>query len=385
VEGSGIHPLRILVAPDSFKGSLTAAGAAGAIHRGILRVLPDAAVTVSPVSDGGDGLLDVVGTAVAGTMRMCTVHGPLPDQMVPARWFHARDDFAVVEMAEAAGLMRVPPAQRDPKITTTFGVGELMQDALRYDVRRGIIGIGGSGTNDGGAGMAQALGVALLDAGGEPLEHGGASLQLLDRIVTEKKDPRLTRVQWIVAGDVTNPLCGRDGATRVYGPQKGATESDLDILDNALERYAAVIEHDCGVSVRDLPGAGAAGGLGAGLVAFCGATLQPGIDVVLDMIGFDELLKTADVVITGEGKLDAQTRYGKAVDGVIRRAHRHHKEVLGVFGEVDGSLTREDLSTMFAVASAIRDERTDLETAMREAGPLLETRAAAVLQRFMDL
>jgi glycerate kinase len=382
VEGSGIHPLRVLVAPDSFKGSLSAVEAARAISRGVLQVLPEAVVRIAPVSDGGDGLLDVVSNTVTGTLRRCMVHGPLPGQMVEARWFHAEGDCAVIEMAEASGLMLVPPERRDPKVTTTRGVGELILDALRFDIRRGIIGIGGSGTNDGGAGMAEALGVELLNARGNAIPQGGASLAHLGRIVMKRKDPRLSGVEWIVASDVTNPLCGPEGASMVYGPQKGASQEDLVLLDNALDRYASMIGRDCGISVRDLPGAGAAGGLGAGLVAFCGAVLRPGIDVVLDMMRFDDLLEETDVVITGEGMLDAQTRFGKAVAGIVRRARRQN--TLGVFGQIDAGIAHKDLNDMFSGVSWIMREGITAERAIQEAGTLLEERAAEVFRGFIN-
>ncbi len=309
------------------------------------------------------------------------VHGPLPGQTVDARWFHAEGDCAVIEMAEASGLMLVPPERRDPKLTTTRGVGELMLDALRFDIRRGIIGIGGSATNDGGAGMAEALGVELLNAGGNAIAQGGAALAHLGRIVTKNKEQRLSGVEWIVASDVTNPLCGHEGASRVYGPQKGASKEDCVLLDNALDHYASIIERDCGIPVRDLPGAGAAGGLGAGLVAFCGASLQPGIDVVLDMIGFDDLLQETDVVITGEGMLDAQTRFGKAVAGIVRRGRREN--TLGVFGQIDAGLADKDLNDMFAGVSWIMREGITAERAMQEGGTLLEERAAEVFRHFI--
>lgn len=378
---SRIHALKILIAPDSFKGSLSAAEAADAIHRGVREVLPDALVARAPVSDGGDGLLDVVGRAVAGTMMTCTVHGPLPDQMVPARWFHARDGSAVLEMAEAAGLMLIPPDRRGPKITTTFGVGEMIRNALASGVQRAIIGLGGSGTIDGGAGMAQALGIRFLDRTGAPLPQGGASLKNLDRIVMENIDQRVRGVQWIAACDVTNPLCGTQGAAHVYGPQKGATTDDIRLLDEALDHYASVLERDCGVSVRDLPGAGAAGGFGAGLAALCGAAIQPGIDVVLDIIGFDKLLLNTDIVITGEGMLDAQTRFGKAVAGVVRRARRHGKQVLGVFGQID--LPLQEREEMFLQVASIVNDTTDAETAMRQAGMLLQERTTTMLQNYL--
>ena len=341
--------------------------------KGVLGADRNTQVRTLPVSDGGDGLLEAVGAALPGTMMRSQVHGPVPGQRVNARWFRpANGEIAVIEMAEAAGLLLVPQHRRNPAMTTTYGVGELMMAVVREGFRRVIIGIGGSATNDGGAGMAQALGIRLLDKSGRELPPGGAALRALDSVETGGIVPAIQSVEWIVASDVGNPLCGPRGATMVYAPQKGATGDDIGLLEEGLGRFADIIERDQGVSVRDLPGAGAAGGLGAGLLAFCGATVRPGIDIVLEMIGYDRHMHESDVVLTGEGRLDAQTGFGKAVHGVVQRSQVHGKPVLGVFGQIDQELGPEEIRKDFSLVETLVDSSISPETAMREAAQLLE-------------
>jgi glycerate 2-kinase len=313
--------VKIIVAPDSFKGSCSAAAAAAAIGRGARGALPGAEVVEVPVADGGEGTVEAMVKAMGGYTVRRAVTGPLGK---PVDAFFGRcGETAVVEMAAASGLTLVPPDRRDPRLTNTFGTGELIRAAVDAGARHIIVGLGGSATNDGGAGMAQALGARLLDADGRDLPPGGAALARLDRLdLSGLAD--LTGVRITVACDVDNPLTGPRGASAVFGPQKGATPQVVAELDQALARWAEKLEEAL-PSVRglaEMPGAGAAGGLAAGLVALCGAELRRGIDLVLETVGFAGLLAGADLVITGEGRIDAQTLSGKVPYGVAQAAAR---------------------------------------------------------------
>lgn len=372
----------IILAPDSFKGSLTAHQAVEAMERGVRAVLPDANVIRHPISDGGEGLVEVLAPTMKGTIRQTEVQGPLPGQRVKARWVLSSDgSTAVVEMAEAAGLELVPKGERDPKRTTTYGVGELLRAALDSGVRSVILGIGGSATNDGGAGMAEALGVRFLDEEGNPLRHGGAALSHLASIDVRGLDPRLKDCSLTVACDVRNILCGEEGASVVYGPQKGATQDDVQHLDAALHRYGECIRSTLNLDVFSLPGGGAAGGLGAGLVVFCGATLRSGIDVVLDATGFDRSLQSADLVITGEGRMDEQVIFGKALAGIITRSHRAGVPVAAVVGSFEGDRTGAVSKESLIDLETLVDEKTSMNHALRYAAELLATRTETLLQR----
>jgi glycerate kinase len=374
--------MRILIAPDSFKGSVTAYEAADAIERGIMQAAPDAITIKHPISDGGEGLIDVVTPVLGGRIRTTRVSGPLPSQRVNARWGISADgSTAIIEMAEAAGLPLVPKDRRDPTITTTYGVGELIRAALDEGVTSIIVGIGGSATNDGGAGMAQALGVRFLDSSGNPVGSGGASLLELASIDQQGKDPRLEKVEVLVACDVQNLLCGKEGASAVYGPQKGATLSDVSVLDKALERYGALIQLETGIDVMHIAGAGAAGGLGAGLLGFCGGTLMRGIDLVLRVTKFEDRIRETDLVITGEGKIDSQVRFGKALSGVIQRARRFKVPVLAVVGAVEGDRAQFINEDFLADLESLVDARTSEAEAMRNASALISEKTKLLLQR----
>jgi glycerate kinase len=328
--------MRILVAPQEFKGTLTAEAAAHAMAEGVRNALPDAVVEEFPVPDGGPGTVQAVLTAAGGRLVRTRVTGPMGDA-VGARWGLLDDGTAVIEMAAAAGLVLVPSGSRDPRRATTRGVGELIRAALDAGCKRLVIGLGGSATNDGGAGMAQALGVRLRDSRGHDLPPGGSALMRLHRIDTSGRDQRLAAaVQVIGATDVQNPLCGPEGASVVYGPQKGAGPEAVRELDTALQHYAGLIRRDLRVDVAGIPGSGAAGGLGAGLIAFLGADLRPGFETVAEITRLRERLAAADLVLTGEGRLDGQTAYGKTVAGVAQHASRAGVPVLvvpGVLGE----------------------------------------------------
>jgi len=326
--------MRIVVAPQALKGSLTAAEVGLAIASGVQRVYPQAEIVIIPVADGGEGTVQTLVDATGGEIVQQTVTGPLGTP-VPAFFGLLGDgETAAIEMASCAGLPLVPQEQRDPRITTTYGVGELLLAALERGRRRFTFGIGGSATNDGGAGMMQALGASLLTAQGKEIARGGAALTTLSRISIERLDPRLQECVIEVACDVTNPLCGPTGASAVYGPQKGATPDMIGVLDAALDHYAQLIERDLGQKVRDIPGSGAAGGLGAGLLAFLHATLRPGADLVLEAGKLEDALRSANLVITAEGQIDEQTAYGKTVGAVAILAKRYNVPVLALAGSL---------------------------------------------------
>ena len=312
--------MKIVAAPNSFKGSLSATQAAKAIALGVRQVLPKAQVIEVPVADGGDGTVEALVEANHGTFGSASVEGPLGDPVVASYGLIDGGRTGVVELASASGFELITAARRDPLVTSTYGFGQLLDEARRAGAGALIAGIGGSATNDGGTGMAQALGYRFLDARGRELPRGGAALLQLDRIDPRDHDPGWRSVKVRVACDVTNPLTGPLGASYVYGPQKGAGEQAVELLDRALERLAEVIRRDLGRDVRDLPGAGAAGGTGAGLVAFLDAELVPGAPLIVAAAGFDQALQGADLVITGEGRIDSQTAFGKAPGEVARRA-----------------------------------------------------------------
>jgi glycerate kinase len=324
--------MKIVIAPDSFKESLSALDVARHIREGFRAVYPEADYVLLPVADGGEGTVDALVAATGGRRITRVVVGPLGDEVEAFYGITGDGHVAVIEMAAASGLELVPPPLRNPLVTTTFGVGELIRAALDDGARRFIVGIGGSATNDGGAGMLQALGVRLLDASGGDLPHGGGALAGLERIDVSGRDPRLAECSIEVACDVDNPLVGPNGASAIFGPQKGATPEVVRILDANLGHYAAVVERTIGKSVADMAGAGAAGGLGAGLYAFLGARLRPGIEIVMAAVELDRVVRDADLVITGEGRLDSQTIHGKTPVGVASVAQRHGKPVIAIAG-----------------------------------------------------
>jgi glycerate kinase len=331
--------MKIVAAPQALKGSLDAPAVGAAIAAGLRRVLPDVEIVVLPVADGGEGTVDALVAATDGSLRHARVTGPLGEP-VEARFgllgVRASGDgtTAIIEMAAASGLPLVPEGRRDPRVTTTYGTGELMLAALAAGARHLLIGIGGSATNDGGAGMAQALGVRLLDAAGNDLPPGGAALARLTRIDLAGLDARLRGVDVTVLSDVDNPLCGPRGASAIYGPQKGATPAMVAELDAALAHYAVVLWRDLGVDVANLPGAGAAGGLGAGLMALLGARLRPGAEAVLSAIDLAGHLAGAALVITAEGRVDEQTAMGKSVGAVARLAQERAIPVIVLAGSL---------------------------------------------------
>ena len=365
--------MRIVIAPQSLKGSLTAAEAGRAIAEGVRAVYPNADIAIVPVADGGEGTVQALVDATGGTIVRQAVTGPLGQPVEAFFGLMGDGRTAAIEMAACAGLPLVPPAQRDPRITTTYGVGELIRAALDHSYRHFILGIGGSATNDGGAGMAQALGASLTTAGGQPVEAGGAALATLATISTEEMD--LAECVFDVACDVTNPLCGPKGATAVYGPQKGATPEMVVALDAALAHYATIIERDLGTAVADIPGSGAAGGLGAGLMAFVHATLRPGAQIVLEAVHLEEHIRTAHLVITAEGQIDEQTAYGKSVGAVAELAGRYRLPVLALAGSLGQGYQAVYKLGVSAVAT-LPSGPMSLDYAMQHAAPLLSDTTA---------
>lgn len=348
--------MKIVIAPDSFKESLSSAAVCEAISAGIRARLPESEIICVPVADGGEGTLDALIAATRGRSFGATVTGPLPEMRVHAAFGLLGDgDTAVIEMARASGLELLPAEQRNPLKTTSFGTGELILAALDQGVKQLIIAIGGSATNDGGVGMMQALGVRFMDEFGYEIGLGGEALTRMVSIDCSNMDPRLAQVSVVVACDVDNPLIGTNGASAVFGPQKGATPEMVTLLDNALAQYAAKIKQQLGVSVAHYPGAGAAGGLGAALLAFFDATLKPGIDIVTETVALKDIVEGADWVITGEGRVDGQTLGGKTPAGVARIARSQEVPVVilaGSLGEGCEKLADIGVAACFSVLSS---------------------------------
>ncbi|MEC6832756.1 glycerate kinase [Photobacterium toruni] len=324
--------MKIIIAPDSYKESLTAMEVATAIESGFRQVMPNAEYIKLPMADGGEGTVQSLVDASNGTIIEHSVTGPLATQVNAFFGIMGDGKTAVIEMAAASGLHLVSPELRNPLLTTSYGTGELILAALDQGVEHIIVGIGGSATNDGGIGMAQALGVQLLDSNGQPLGFGGQALAQLATIDISHIDPRLATIKLEVACDVDNPLCGEKGASHVFGPQKGATPTMVAELDQYLAHYAAIIKRDLGTDIKNTAGAGAAGGMGAALLGLFNAQLRSGIEIVIDAVNLGDIVKDADLVITGEGRIDSQTIHGKTPIGVARTAKKYHKPVIGIAG-----------------------------------------------------
>ena len=374
--------MRVIIAPDKFRGSLSATEAAAAIARGILRVDPAAALVLAPLADGGEGIDEALVVATGGTWHTALVSGPQEVPTLARFGLLGERTAAVLAMAAASGHHLMGLGPRDPTRTTTRGTGDLIRAALEMGVDRLIVGIGGSATNDGGAGMAQALGWRLLDADGREIGPGGGFLADLDRIDGSVVLPLLRTATIEVASDVTNPLCGPTGASVVYGPQKGATAEQVERLDVNLAHLARIIHRDLGVDIRDIPGAGAAGGLGAGLIAFAGATLRPGIDLVLEAIRLRDQLAGADLCITGEGCLDASTAAGKTVVGVARLARSLGVPTIVLAGTIGPGAEQVHASGVSAYFS-ICPGPTSLEAALGQADAWLANTAEQVMRAFL--
>lgn len=371
---------RVVIAPDSFKESLPAPEVAGAIARGVKRCCPDTETVLVPLSDGGEGLVNALVAAVGGVEKVSTVTGPLGES-VEAHWGILSDrKTAVIEMAQASGLDLVPPKRRNPLHATSYGTGELIKNALDAGCRRVVVGLGGSATVDGGAGLAQALGAEFLDSKGAALEADPASLEKLEQIDLSGFDPRIKETEVLAACDVTNPLCGPQGAAAVYGPQKGAGPEEVARLDNVLGHLADLLEMKTGQDVKLLPGAGAAGGLGAGLAAFLGAKLCPGIELVLDLVGFEGILASGtDLVITGEGEVNYQTAYGKVPVGVAKAAVKYKIPVVALAGSL-GPGAEQVYQYGIGGLMSIQTRPMTLEYCMENAADLVEDAAERMMR-----
>jgi glycerate kinase len=375
--------LNILIAPSGFKESLGAEEVANCIATGILKVLPDACIRKAPLVDGGEGFTKALVAATNGTLHSLKVTGPVGDPVDSHFGLLGGKDnkTAVLEMAAAAGLRLVPSDRRNPLTTTTYGVGELIKAALDAGAERILVGCGDSGTNDGGAGMAQALGVKLLDRTGKQLDLGGGELINLDRIDFSERDPRLKKVQIDVACNWHNVLCGEKGVARVFGPQKGASKETVEQLALALDHYAEIIQRDLGIDVREMPGSGASGGLGTGLYALIGAKLYPRYEIVMKYLDLDRLLPESDLVITAEGCLDYQTPQGKIPAEVASRAKMYDLPVIALAGSLGkgAEVNRQHGIDYF---TSIVDRPCQLSEAIADAANLL-TNSAEAMARLM--
>lgn len=356
---------KFVLAPDSFKESMTAKEVCVAMEKGIRKVFSDAEIVHVPMADGGEGTVESLVDATNGYKEYVEVQGPLPKQKVRAYYGILEDKkTAVIEMAQASGLMLVDPEVRNPLVTTTYGTGELIKAALNKGVSTIIIGIGGSATVDGGIGMAQALGVKFTDKYGNNIEPTGSNLAKIDKISMENLDKRVKKVNFIIASDVENILTGKKGAAAVFGPQKGATPDEVELLDKGLIHYAEIIRRDIGKNVEDIAGSGAAGGLGAGLIAFLDAKLQSGVEVVANTVELAEKISQADYVFTGEGGMDFQTKYGKTPFGVAQVAKKYQKPVFaeaGYLGERIEELYDIGISAIFGIVDKSESIEESLE------------------------
>lgn len=373
--------MKIVIAPDSFKGSLSAKAVAENIRVGIERVYKDIDIRCVPMADGGEGTVQSLVDATRGKILNVRVKGPLLKEVDAFYGILGDEKTAVIEMAAASGLPFVAEGQRNPMITTTYGTGELIKHALDMGCREIIIGIGGSATNDGGLGMAKALGVKFLDHEGMDICHGGGSLSKLHRIDISGIDKRIRDCKITAACDVDNPLCGPRGATYTFGPQKGARGEMLEILDRNLEHYAEVIKSTLNIDIKESPGSGAAGGLGGGLMAFMNVRLQKGIDIVIETVKLEDHIKGADLVITGEGMIDYQTQYGKTPYGVAKTAKKYNIPVVALVGQIgkDANVLYDmGIDSIFALV----DGPMSLENALANSADLLQDSAERIIRLY---
>ncbi|UTM57724.1 glycerate kinase [Photobacterium sp. CCB-ST2H9] len=366
--------MKIIIAPDSYKESLTAMEVADAIERGFRQVMPDADYHKLPMADGGEGTVRSLVDATGGQIIHQHVTGPLGNQVEAFYGLLGDGKTAVIEMAAASGLHLVPMHERNPLLTTSYGTGELIKATLEQHIEHLIIGIGGSATNDGGAGMLQALGVRCLDQHGQEIGRGGGALSDLTTIDVSGLDPRLAALRLEVACDVDNPLCGAHGASAIFGPQKGATPAMVGQLDRNLSHFAGLLSRQLGRDIGHTPGAGAAGGMGAALLAVLGATLRPGIEIVMDAVRLDDAIADADLVITGEGRIDSQSIHGKTPVGVARAAKRFGLPVIGIAGSLSQDCSVVHDQGIDAVFSIV-NRACDLDEALAQGAANLELTA----------
>lgn len=361
-----------LLAPDSFKESMTAEQACAAMQRGIVKALPDAQFIYVPMADGGEGTVDALVAARNGRKVELDVSGPFIQQKVQSYFgLIENDQTAVIEMALANGIHLIESSQRNPLLTSTLGTGEIIKAALELSVSKIIIGLGGSVTNDAGAGMAQALGAKFLDENGQAVQVGGGQLDQIQSIDLSQLDPRLKSTEIVIASDVNNPLCGENGASHVFAPQKGATSEMVEVLDQNLSHFADLVAQHIGQDFQDIAGAGAAGGLGFGLMAFAGAKIRSGVEIVIEETGLSEKIDQADYVFTGEGGIDFQTKFGKTPFGVAQVAKRFNKPVIAFAGYV-GKGIEELYDEGFTAIFGIVDGACDLQTALKNGEKNLE-------------
>lgn len=368
--------MKIIIASDSYKGSCSTLEVANSIERGIRRIYKDSDVVKIPVADGGEGTVDALVIGTNGKYEEVEVVGPLGELLI-ARYGIIHDEIAVIEMAAASGLTLIEKDMLNPLITTTFGTGQLIKSAMEKGIRKIYVGLGGSSTNDGGAGMAQALGYSFKDEYGVEVSFGGGELYKIKEIDFTNVHPLLKETEIMVISDVQNPLCGINGASNIYGPQKGASKEVIKILDANLKYFGELIKKHLRIDIIEVPGAGAAGGLGAGLIAFCNATIYSGIDKVLDISNIDKYLIDADLVITGEGRIDGQSIFGKVPVGVARRAKKYGLPVIAIVGSVgDGSSKIYDYGVDLIVD--IVDRPMTLEEAIDNSQDLIENAAERI-------
>ena len=361
-----------LLAPDSFKESMTAEQACAAMQRGIVKALPDAQFIYVPMADGGEGTVDALVAARNGRKVELDVSGPFIQQKVQGYFgLIENDQTAVIEMALANGIHLIESSQRNPLLTSTLGTGEIIKAALELGVSKIIIGLGGSVTNDAGAGMAQALGAKFLDENGQAVQVGGGQLAQIQSIDLSQLDPRLKSTEIVIASDVNNPLCGENGASHVFAPQKGATSEMVEVLDQNLSHFADLVAQHIGQDFQDIAGAGAAGGLGFGLMAFAGAKIRSGVEIVIEETGLSEKIDQADYVFTGEGGIDFQTKFGKTPFGVAQVAKLFNKPVIAFAGYV-GKGIEELYDEGFTAIFGIVDGACDLQTALKNGEKNLE-------------
>lgn len=379
--------MKIVIAPDSFKESLSALDVANAIEQGLMQVIPDCEIVKIPVADGGEGTVQSMVDATGGSIVSLEVMGPLGHKVnahygiLGQQTAQQTQPIAVIEMASASGLHHVPREQRNPLLTTSYGTGELICDALNRGIKHIIVGLGGSATNDGGAGMAQALDILLLDKHGKSLSAGGAALAELANIDMSNAHPLLKECTFEVACDVDNPLCGERGASAIFGPQKGATPEMVSILDSALSHYADVIAKSGVTDHRYQAGAGAAGGMGLGVMAFLGAELRPGVEIVMQTVGLADKIRGADLVITGEGRIDGQTIFGKTPMGVLKQAQLQNIPTIGIagcLGDNANAVLEQGMAAIFPIIphlspldDVLANAKTNLINTARNIGAVL--------------
>lgn len=371
--------MKILIAPDSFKESLTASEVCRAVAKGIKKIFPRAKIISVPVADGGEGTLDAIVQSRGGKIKRCQTHGPLGRKITARYGLVDGGQTAIIEMAQASGLELVPPQKRNPMKTSSFGTGEMIRQALNEGCGTILLTLGGVATNDAGVGMAKALGYKFIDEKGREIPSGAGGLKQLYKIETNGADPRLKKVRFIAACDVKNPLCGKQGSAAVYGPQKGATPAMILQIDSTLKHFAKVVKRDLSKEILNLPGAGAAGGAGAGAAAILDAELKPGVEMVIEATRLEEKMRGVDLVITGEGRIDEQTVYGKTLSGVARIAKKQKVPVIAFCGQIGKGaekVRKIGIDSIFSIAQG----SISVEESIKNAAKLLERATMKIMR-----